>query len=104
MLLKSWQETIQRAKGMVKPGVLTKPEPLSLRLTRDLAGNLERVVINDGDEFDALRQAQRDGRLPPQTHIEYADEQKTLLFDAFNLETPIDKALKSVYGFPAAAI
>ena len=57
MLLKSWQETNQRAKGMVKPGVLTKPEPLSLRLTRDLAGNLERVVINDGDEFDALCQA-----------------------------------------------
>ena len=28
MLLKSWQETNQRAKGMVKPGVLTKPEPL----------------------------------------------------------------------------
>ena len=62
MLLKSWQETNQRAKGMVKPGVLTKPEPLSLRLTRDLAGNLERVVINDGDEFDALCQAQKDGR------------------------------------------
>ena len=57
MLLKSWQETNQRAKGMVKPGVLTKPEPLSLRLTRDLAGNLERVVINNGDEFDALCQA-----------------------------------------------
>ena len=100
MLLKSWQETNQRAKGMVKPGVLTKPEPLSLRLTRDLAGNLERVVINDGDEFDALCQAQKDGRLPLQTHIEYADEQKTLLFDAFNLETPIDKALKKRVWLP----
>ena len=55
---------------MVKPGVLTKPEPLSLRLTRDLAGNLERVVINDGDEFDALCQAQKDGRLPVSyTHL-----------------------------------
>ena len=94
MLLKSWQETNQRAKGMVKP------EPLSLRLTRDLAGNLERVVINDGDEFDALCQAQKDGRLPLQTHIEYADEQKTLLFDAFNLETPIDKALKKRVWLP----
>lgn len=100
MLLKSWQETNQRAKGMVKPGVLTKPEPLSLRLVRDLAGSLERVVINDFDEFDALRQAQKDGRLPPQTHIEYADEQKTLLFDAFNLETPIDKALKKRVWLP----
>ena len=38
------------------------------------------MVINDGDEFDALCQAQKDGRLPPQTHIEYADEQKTLRF------------------------
>ena len=30
----------------------------------------------------------------------YADRQKTLLFDAFNLETPIDEALKKRVCFP----
>ena len=85
---------------MVKPGILVKPEPLSMRLMRDLAGNLERVVINDREDFEALCQAQKDGRLPQETRIEYADEQKTLLFDAFNLETSIDKALKNRVWLP----
>ena len=100
ILLSTWQDACQRAKGMVKPGVLVKPEPLSMRLMRDLAGNLERVVINDRKDFEALCQAQKAGRLPQETRIEYADEQKTLLFDAFNLETPIDKALKNRVWLP----
>ena len=100
ILLSTWQDACQRAKGMVKPGILVKPEPLSMRLMRDLAGNLERVVINDREDFEALCQAQKDGRLPQETRIEYADEQKTLLFDAFNLETPIDKALKNRVWLP----
>ncbi len=100
VLLKVWQEACQRAKGMVKPGVLIKPEPLAVRLMRDLARNLERVVLNDKAEYDALGQMQQEGRLPRETQIEYADEQKTLLFDAFNLETPIDKALKKRVWLP----
>ena len=100
ILLSTWQDACQRAKGMVKPGILVKPEPLSMRLMRDLAGNLERVVINDREDFEALCQAQKDGRLPQETRIEYADEQKTLLFDAFNLETSIDKALKNRVWLP----
>ena len=100
ILLSTWQDACQRAKGMVKPGILVKPEPLSMRLMRDLAGNLERVVINDREDFEALCQAQKDGRLPQETRIEYADEQKTLLFDAFNLETSIEKALKHRVWLP----
>ena len=100
ILLSTWQDACQRAKGMVKPGILVKPEPLPMRLMRDLAGNLERVVINDREDFEALCQAQKDGRLPQETRIEYADEQKTLLFDAFNLETSIDKALKNRVWLP----
>lgn len=100
ILLSTWQDACQRAKGMVKPGILVKPEPLSMRLMRDLAGNLGRVVINDREDFEALCQAQKDGRLPQETRIEYADEQKTLLFDAFNLETSIDKALKNRVWLP----
>ena len=100
ILLSTWQDACQRAKGMVKPGILVKPEPLSMRLMRDLAGNLGRVVINDREDFEAICQAQKDGRLPQETRIEYADEQKTLLFDAFNLETSIDKALKNRVWLP----
>ena len=32
---------------MVKPGILLEPEPLTARLMRDMARNLERVVVND---------------------------------------------------------
>ena len=99
-LLKVWQEACQKAKGMVKPGVLIKPEPLTVRLIRDLARNLERVVLNGRADYETLCQMQQEGRLPQETHIEYADEQKTLLFDAFNLETPIDKALKKRVWLP----
>ena len=35
-----------------------------------------------------------------ETRVEYADERKTLLFDAFNLETAIDKALKKRVWLP----
>lgn len=99
-LLKMWQEACQKAKGMVKPGILIRPEPLAVRLIRDLARNLERVVLNDKTEYEAICRMQQEGRLPQETRIEYVDEQRTLLFDAFNLETPIDKALKKRVWLP----
>ena len=99
-LLKMWQEACQKAKGMVKPGILIRPEPLAVRLIRDLARNLERVVLNDKTEYEAICRMQQEGRLPQETQIEYVDEQRTLLFDAFNLETPIDKALKKRVWLP----
>ena len=99
-LLKMWQEACQKAKGMVKPGILIRPEPLAVRLIRDLARNLERVVLNDKTEYEAICRMQQEGRLPQETQIEYVDEQRMLLFDAFNLETPIDKALKKRVWLP----
>lgn len=99
-LWQTWQDALQRAKGMVRPGVLVQPEPLTVRMIRDLARNLERVVINDRKDYETLYAAQKEGRLPQDVRMEYADERKMLLFDAFNLETAIDKALKKRVWLP----
>ena len=85
---------------MAKPGILLEPEPLTARLMRDMARNLERVVVNDLANYETLCRIQQEGRLSKETRVEYADERKTLLFDAFNLETAIDKALKKRVWLP----
>lgn len=38
-LYQKWLDANQKAKGMVRPGVLVGPTPLYLRLVRDLAGS-----------------------------------------------------------------
>ena len=63
---------------MVKPGILLEPEPLAARLMRDMARNLERVVINDSANYETLCRIQQEGRLSKETRVEYADERKTL--------------------------
>lgn len=99
-LLKMWETACLRARGMAKPGILLEPEPLTARLMRDMARNLERVVVNDLANYETLCRIQQEGRLSKETRVEYADERKTLLFDAFNLETAIDKALKKRVWLP----
>ena len=99
-LLKMWETACLRARGMAKPGILLEPEPLTARLMRDMAQNLERVVVNDLANYETLCRIQQEGRLSKETRVEYADERKTLLFDAFNLETAIDKALKKRVWLP----
>ena len=99
-LLKMWETACLRARGMAKPGILLEPEPLTARLMRDMARNLERIVVNDLANYETLCRIQQEGRLSKETRVEYADERKTLLFDAFNLETAIDKALKKRVWLP----
>ena len=100
MLWQTWQNAQQKAKGMVNPGILAQPEPLAVRMIRDLARNLERVVINDCEAYETLCAAQKEGRVPQNVRMEYADERQTLLFDVFGLETAIDKALKKRVWLP----
>lgn len=100
-LFKRWQEAQSRAKGMLKPGVLLRQLPLDIRLMRDLAGqSLKRVITNDKSCYDNLCREQNDEHISSETKIEWFEEKDTLLFDAFNLETQIDHALKKRIWLP----
>ena len=101
MLFAKWQEAERRAKGMTKPGVLLAQEPLNVRLARDLAGpELERIVTNNDCCCQRLQEAQKAERIPETTKLERFEEKDQLLFDFYNLETQIDKALKKRVWLP----
>lgn len=99
-LYQKWLDANQKAKGMVRPGVLVGPTPLYLRLVRDLAGSLSKIAVNDEGCFLALKQAQREGKIAAETELLYFKESDSLIFDSFNLETQIDKALKKRVWLP----
>lgn len=99
-LYQKWLDANQKAKGMVRPGILVGPTPLYLRLVRDLAGSLSKITVNDEDCISMLKQAQSAGRIAAETELQYFKENASLLFDAANLETQIDKALKKRVWLP----
>lgn len=99
-LYQKWLDANQKAKGMIRPGVLVGPTPLYLRLVRDLAGSLSKIAVNDEGCFLALKQAQREGKIAAETELLYFKESDSLIFDSFNLETQIDKALKKRVWLP----
>lgn len=69
-LLKMWETACLRARGMAKPGILLEPEPLTARLMRDMARNLERVVVNDLANYKTLCRIQQEGRLSKETRVD----------------------------------
>ena len=96
-----WDAAVRKSLGMVRPGVLEKKEPLELRLARDLAGGgLSRIVTNSEACIQALGDAVKAGKIAQDTRIERFEERTQLLFDALNLETQIDKALKRRVWLP----
>lgn len=101
MLELRWKHIVQKAAGMRKPGVLYERESLDQRLIRDMAnGELSRIIINKKDKYETLLDLQCQGIIPEQTQIDYFEETEKLLFDAFDLETQIDKALRKRVWLP----
>lgn len=95
MLYAQWLDVQRKAAGMTKPGVLRERLPLDERLVRDLAGReLCRVVTNSRQSTERFAQMQRQGLIPQTVQIEYFEEKSQLLFDAFQLEPKIERALR----------
>ncbi len=88
----AWQEILQKAAGMTKPGLLQGRMPLHMRLVRDMR-NLSSIVINSESGYQALLAMQREQRLDAQTSIKRYEETNQLIYDAYNVEAQIDKAL-----------
>lgn len=94
-----WQEIKKKALGMTKPGLLHQRLPLYLRLTRDIA-DIAQIAINSESGYQQLRTEQEQNRLSKNTQLEYDCESRSLLFDTYNIETQIDKALKKRVWLP----
>lgn len=94
-----WSEISLKARGLNKPGLLHRRLPLHMRLARDLK-DLSRIVINTKRGFDLLQDAgDRELNLLC-TKVDLFEETNQLIFDAFNIETQIDKALKKRVWLP----
>lgn len=98
-LYELWLDIEQKSKGMSKPGLLHARLGLHLRLARDLR-DLTKIVINTEAGLGLLKTAQLNHSIPHQTLIEHYNEASQLIFDAYNIETQIDKALKKRVWLP----
>jgi len=94
-----WLDIQKKALGMSKPGLLHGRIPLHLRLTRDIC-DLSKIVINNKSDYDQLCAAQMSLTIPQCTQIVHHSENHSLIFDAYNIETSIDKALRKRVWLP----
>lgn len=98
-LYQLWQEIQSKARGMTRPGMLHKRLPLYLRLARDVR-DMSQIIINSEMGYAQLESAKQQHMLSPNTQLEYDPELKSLVFDTYNIETQIDKALKKRVWLP----
>lgn len=94
-----WREIGRKASGMAKPGLLHQPEPLYMRLARDLR-EVSGIYVSSNRAFEALSCAQKEQKIDPDAQIVRYEEREQLIFDAFAIETQIDKALKKRVWLP----
>lgn len=94
-----WKRILNTAHGMTKPGLLHGRESLDLRLARDL-NDLSRIVVNSDDCFQRLEREKQEQRLCQDVEISRFVENSQLIFDAFSIESKIDKALKKRVWLP----
>ncbi len=100
-LYERWKAVEQKAKGMARPGMLEQRPSLTQRMVRDWADrDLLRIVTTDLQEVEALKAMQSRHEIHEQTNIEFFEESKQLMFDAFSLESGMDRALKRRVWLP----
>lgn len=94
-----WRNIQRKAAGMTQPGVISQRERLDMRLMRDLS-QIARIIVNHAAVYHSLIQAQKEQRISAETSIALFKENSQLLFDAFSIESQIDKALKKRVWLP----
>jgi len=95
----SWSDIRGKANGMNRPGMLHRRMPLHMRLARDIRG-LSEIVINSEKGYAELASARNSVILAQDTQIIRYPESNTLIFDAYQIESQIDKALKKRVWLP----
>lgn len=100
LLYARWQTICQRALGMTKPGLLYQRESLGNRMIRDVH-DLSRIVTNSHESYLRMLSMKEDRQLlQAAAKIEWFEESAQLLFDAFSIESQIDKALHKRVWLP----
>ena len=94
-----WKSLQNKANGMTKPGLLHQRKPIHMRLARDIRA-LSEIVINDENGYEAFVSAKKNLLLEQDTQIKLFSETDTLIFDAYQIESQIDKALKKRVWLP----
>ena len=92
-LYQHWQDILQKAKGMSRPGLLDRRLPQYMLLARDVL-NLSEIVTNSQESYAILKAAQDNHTIALNVQITFDPETRALIFDTYNIETQIDKALK----------
>lgn len=94
-LLERWKLAKEKAMVAASPGILLPPDPISLRLSRNLLA-VDRILTNDKSLVCTLKNMQQTEGIQANTFIEFFDEEKMgqMLFDAFGLERQIECALE----------
>ena len=94
-----WLSIQRKAKGMTRPGLLHQRLPLHIRLARDLS-DIAEIVINSENGYTQLIAAQQNHVLSQEAQITHHQEAQSLIFDAYQIEPQIDKALKKRVWLP----
>lgn len=98
-LYHTWQEILFKARGQSRPGLLHQRQPLHLRLARDLS-DVSEIVVNSLNAYLQLAALQQNSIIPLAVRLAHHQETGSLIFDAYNIETQIEKALKHRVWLP----
>lgn len=94
-LVRLWNRIREKARLVSAPRLLHAEEPLIFRTIRDLfTQDVERLIINDREFYERVEVVA--GIISPalKDRVEYYEAAEPSLFDRYDLETKIDKALQ----------
>lgn len=98
-LFTQWQGIQKKTSGIYKPGLIHARTGLAMRLVRDLR-NLDRVIVNQKNCYDRIVSAKANQLIADDVDLEFYEEKSQLIFDAYQIEPQIDKALKKRVWLP----
>lgn len=94
-LVRLWGRIEQRSQTAQAPALLHRDLGLVFRIVRDMmTEDVDRLVIDDRAEYERVLELCEIMSPDLKRRVRYWRPQRTALFDAFNLEGEIDKALR----------
>ena len=100
-LIDLWDEIHLKAESARTPGILWARPSLCERMIRDLcSADMASIVTNSEEQYAQLMEWQRQGIIHAHVMIDYHNESSQLIFDAYDIESQIDKALKRRIWLP----
>lgn len=100
-LIKTWQSIVENFHNSTKPTCLFQESDLVKRaLMTAIDKNYERILVDDYETFQTLKNLQQKHGKESSLKIEYFRD-KSPMFERFNVEREIDKALRRKVWLPS---